>query len=305
MISMRGIAMSLAIHGVAAALISASAAIQPEAPVEDVAAIPVELILEMESAPVTPSAPVEEVTETPVVETPVEEVVESPSVETPAQEVAETPVPEVVTPAPAEPLETASLQPPEVPEPTPKPEPELVTQREMPVQVLPVVEEKPKLAELPVAKEVKPQKPVQKIQKAEKPKEAKLKKSAKNALNASKKKQVAALAAGKGSVGKQRSTDGRAAESNYNSKVLARLRAAKKYPAAARGKGIEGTAVLSFTISSSGRLTSARVVKGAGHPLLDSAVMAMARNAAPFPAFPSSISKSQMTFSVPVQFKIN
>ena len=52
MISLRGIAMSLAIHGVAAALISASAAIQPEAPVEDVAAIPVELVLEMESAPV-------------------------------------------------------------------------------------------------------------------------------------------------------------------------------------------------------------------------------------------------------------
>jgi protein TonB len=270
MISMRGIAMSLAIHGVAAALISASAAIQPEAPVEDVAAIPVELVLEMESAPVTPSAPVEEIAETPVVETPVEEVVEAP-------------VPEAVTPAPVaepDPFKTASLQPPEIlPEPKP--------------------------AEQPVVKIIEPQKAVEKIQKIEKPKEAKPKKSAKKTLNVNKKKQVAALAAGKGSVGKQRSTDGRAAESSYNSKVLARLRAAKKYPAAARGKGIEGTAILSFTISSSGRLTSARVVKGAGHALLDSAVLAMARNAAPFPAFPSSISKSQMTFSVPVQFKIN
>jgi protein TonB len=207
-----------------------------------------------------------------------------------------------------EPLKTASLPPPEVlpePEPIPAPEPELVTQREMPVQVPPILEEKPKLAEQPVAKIVTPQRTVQKIQKPEKPKEAKLKKSAKKTLNVSKKKQVAALAAGKGSVGKQRSTDGRAAESNYNSKVLAKLRAAKKYPAAARGKGIEGTAVLSFTISSSGRLTSARVVRGAGHALLDSAVLSMARNAAPFPPFPSSISKSQMTFSVPVQFKIN
>ena len=310
MISIRGIAMSLAIHGVAAALISASAAIQPDAPVEDVAAIPVELVLEMESAPVTPSAPVEEIAETPVVETPVQEVVEAPVVETPEQKAVEPPVPEVVTPAPVEPLETASLQPREVlpePEPTPapEPEPELVTEREMPVQVPPVVEEKPKPAEQPIAKIVKPQKAVEKIQKAEEPKEAKLKKSAKKTLNVSKKKQVAALAAGKGSVGKQRSTDGRAAESSYNSKVLARLRAAKKYPAAARGKGIEGTAILSFTISSSGRLTSARVEKGAGHPLLDSAVLSMARNAAPFPAFPSSISKSQMTFSVPVQFKIN
>jgi protein TonB len=313
MISMRGIAMSLAIHGVAAVLISASAAIQPDAPVEeDVAAIPVELVLEMESAPVTPSAPVEEIAETPVVETPVQEVVEAPVVETPVQEVVKAPVvethvPETITPPPEikpESLETASLQPPEVP-PEPAPEPELVTQREMPVQLPTVVEEKPKPTEQPVAKEVKPQKPVEKIKKTEKPKEAKLKKTAKKTLNASKKKQVAALAAGKGSVGKQRSTDGRAAESNYNSKVLARLRAAKKYPTAARSKGIEGTAVLSFTISSSGRLTSARVVRGAGHALLDSAVLSMARNAAPFPAFPSSISKSQMTFSVPVQFEIN
>jgi len=295
MISLRGIAMSLAIHGVAAALISASAAIQPDTPVEDVAAIPVELVLEMESAPVTPSAPAEEIAETPVVETPVEEVVEMP-------------VPEPVTPEPIvkpePPLETASLRPLDI-LPTPEPEPELVTQREMPVQAPPVVEERPKPVEQPVAKIVKSVKAVQKIQKPEKPKVAKLKKSAKKTLNVSKKKQVAALAAGKGSVGKQRSTDGRAAESSYNSKVLAKLRAAKKYPPAARGKGIEGTAILSFTISSSGRLTSARVVKGAGHAILDSAVLSMARDAAPFPAFPSSISKSQMTFSVPVQFKIN
>ncbi len=124
-------------------------------------------------------------------------------------------------------------------------------------------------------------------------------------MRSSQKKQVAALAAGKGSLGKLRSTDGKAAEQSYNSKILARLRAAKKYPAAARGKGIEGTAILSFTISSSGKLTSARVVKGAGHALLDSAVIAMARNAAPFPAFPQAIAKSQMTFRVPVQFKIN
>ncbi len=353
MISLRGIAMSLAIHGVAAALISASAAIQPNTPVEDVAAIPIELVLQIESAPVKPSNPVEEIAEKPVVETPVEEVVEAPVIETPVQKVVEapvvevpvieppvqeiveepvveppvqevvktpvvetseqkvveTPVPEPVTlplVAEPEPFKTASLQPPEIlPEPAPEPEPELATQREMPVQVPPVLEEKPKAAEQPVAKKAEPVKAVQKIQKAEKPKEEKLKKSAKKALNVSKKKQVAALAAGKGSVGKQRSTDGRAAELSYNSKILARLRAAKKYPAAARGKGIEGTAVLSFTISSSGRLTSARVVRGAGHALLDSAVLSMARNAAPFPAFPSSISKSQMTFSVPVQFKIN
>lgn len=108
MISMRGIAMSLAIHGAAAALISASAAIQPEALVEDVAAIPIELVLEMGSAPVTPSAPEEEVAETPAVETPVQEVVEAPVVEAPEPIV--------------KPFETASLQPFDIlPKPAPEP----------------------------------------------------------------------------------------------------------------------------------------------------------------------------------------
>lgn len=280
MISPRGIAMSLAIHGVAAALVSASAVIQSDTRAEDVAAIPVELVLEMESALITPSTAMEEVAETPVVETAMQDAVETPTV------------------SPEPPLETAALQPPGI---LPKPEPELLTLREMPTQVPPVVEEKPKPSELPVSGMVTPGK----IQAVEKPKKEKSKKPAKKTLNAGRKKQVAALAAGKGSVGKQRSTDGLAAEQSYSSRVLARLRAAKKYPAAARGKGIEGTAVLSFTVSSSGRLISVRVVGGAGHPILDSAVLAMARNAAPFPAFPSSISKSQMTFSVPVQFKIN
>lgn len=258
MISLRGIAMSLVVHGVAAALVSVSAAIQPNAPEEDVAAIPVELVLEMKSAPVMPSAPV--------------------------QEAVETPVQEVAKPEPV--IETASLSPPILP---PAPEPELVTKREVPLQIPTVVEEKPAP---PKKVEVKSRKAV-------------VQKPASKVLKSSQKKQVAALAAGKGSLGKLRSTDGRAAEQSYNSKVLARLRAAKKYPAAARGKGIEGTAILSFTISSSGKLTSARVVKGAGHALLDSAVIAMARNAAPFPAFPQAIAKSQMTFRVPVQFKIN
>jgi protein TonB len=277
MISFRGIAMSLVVHGVAAALVSVSAAIQPNTPEEDVAAIPVELVLEMESAPVIPSAPVQEAAETPVAETPEPEVVE-------------TPVQEVVTPAPVtkpEPaIENASLSPPI---PPPELEPELVTKHEAPVQIPAAIEEKPAP---PKKVEVMPRKEV-------------VQKPATKVLKGSQKKHVAALAAGKGSLGKLRSTDGRAAEQSYNSKVLARLRAAKKYPAAARGKGIEGTAILSFTISSSGKLTSARVVKGAGHALLDSAVIAMARNAAPFPAFPQVIAKSQMTFRVPVQFKIN
>ena len=287
MISLRGIAISLIIHGVAATAISVSAAIRTETPAEDVAAIPVELILEMEAAPVAPAAPVEEIIEA----APVEDVVEP----KPVEEVVEAkPVPTGKVVEPALEIKTASLPPPVVP---PFLEPEPVTEQESPVKIPPVVETKP-LAKATV------QNPEPKIIK-EKPRRIAVQKPAAKKLQSSQRKQVATLAAGKGSIGQKRSTDGRAAEQSYNSKVLARLRAAKKYPAAARGKGIEGTAILAFTISSSGSLTSARVVKGAGHALLDIAVIAMARDAAPFPAFPQAITKNQMSFRVPVQFKIN
>ncbi len=273
--SIRGIAISLVVHGAAAALVSVSAAIQQEPLVEDVPSIPVELVLEMESAPVMPQAPAEEVVVTPI-ERPVE-----------------VPVP-IVKPELIE--QTASL-PQTVMSP---PEPELVTKQEVPVHIPKIEDVKPKIIE--AAKQPPPTNPVKSNVK---PKKSAIRKPTAKVFKDKRPKQVAALAAGKGSIGKKRSTDGKAAEQSYNSKVLARLRAAKTYPAAARGKGIEGVAVLTFTISSSGKLTAARVSKGAGHPLLDRAVLAMARSAAPFPVFPSSMVKSQVTFSVPVQFKIN
>lgn len=269
MTSLRGFAISVGIHCAAAALIY-STAIQTEAPAEDVAAIPVELILEMDSAPVIPTESSEEVMEAPVED----DRVERESVQ-----------------------KTASLAPVESPR---RPLPQLATKREVSIQVPPVVEEKPEPDEKPAVQKAETIEVPEKIQKIEKPRKVEKQKT-----TSKRRKQVAALAAGKGSAGKQRSTDGGAAESNYNSKVLARLRAAKKYPAAARSKGIEGTAVISFTISSSGNLTSVRLVKGAGHALLDNAVAAMARDAAPFPAFPQTIAKNQLTFRVPVQFKLN
>ncbi|MFT3988030.1 TonB family protein [Aestuariivirga sp.] len=118
-------------------------------------------------------------------------------------------------------------------------------------------------------------------------------------------KQTAALAAGRGSTGSIRSTDGKASEQNYKSKILARLRSAKRYPDAARAKELEGTAVLTFTVSASGQLTSARITNGSGYSVLDSAALAMARGAAPFPPFPPGMNRAQMTFRVPVQFNID
>ena len=278
MTSFRGIAISLVVHGFAAAVVSVSAAIHQEPHVEDVPSIPIDLVLEMESAPVMPQAAAKELFETPV-EKPIE-------------------IPEqIVLPEPA--IQTASLPQPILQ----SPEPELVTKQEAPIKIPKTEDAKPKVKETP--KKIPVAKPVKLKELQDSPQKIVKRKPPAKKIREKKSRQVAALAAGKGSVGKKRSTDGRAAEQSYNSKVLAKLRAAKSYPAAARSKGIEGVAILTFTISSSGRLTAARVSKGAGHSLLNGAAIAMARNAAPFPAFPSSVAKTQMTFSVPVQFKIN
>ncbi len=41
-----------------------------------------------------------------------------------------------------------------------------------------------------------------------------------------------------------------------------------------------------------------------GHAALDSATLAMAQEAQPFPAIPTELARSRMTFKVPIQFKI-
>jgi periplasmic protein TonB len=62
--------------------------------------------------------------------------------------------------------------------------------------------------------------------------------------------------------------------------------------------------VLSFTLNTGGRVVQARIVRGSRHAALDSATLAMAQEAPPFPAIPAELARSRMTFKVPIQFKI-
>ena len=43
---------------------------------------------------------------------------------------------------------------------------------------------------------------------------------------------------------------------------------------------------------------------GSGHAALDSATLAMAQEAQPFPVIPADLGGSRMTLKVPIQFKI-
>jgi len=105
-----------------------------------------------------------------------------------------------------------------------------------------------------------------------------------------------------GAASKKPKALGKAGLSKYQSKIAAHLRRYRRYPDAARRKGITGTAIVSFTINRGGRLVGASLAKGTGHAILDREALAMVRRATPFPAIPSSLGKSRVALRVPIRF---
>jgi protein TonB len=91
-------------------------------------------------------------------------------------------------------------------------------------------------------------------------------------------------------------------DTNYRGLVAAQLARHKQYPSAARSAGTQGTGTIAFTISSSGVVTSANIVKSTGVTSLDQELAAMVRRASPFPAPPGG---REVSFTVPVTFRLH
>ncbi len=90
-------------------------------------------------------------------------------------------------------------------------------------------------------------------------------------------------------------------DSNYRGLVAAHLARHKRYPADARSRGDQGTAVVSFAFDGGGRVTRVSLARGTGVASLDQEVQAMVRRASPFPAPPGG---RGMSFTAPVTFRI-
>ena len=101
-----------------------------------------------------------------------------------------------------------------------------------------------------------------------------------------------------GSIGRGRM----AGDANYQGLVAARLARFKRYPPEARRRREQGSALVSFTIDTTGRATSIRLVRGTGFAALDEEVQAMVKRASPFPPPPRG---ADMSFSAPVSFRLN
>lgn len=87
---------------------------------------------------------------------------------------------------------------------------------------------------------------------------------------------------------------------NYPGEIIARLRRALRYPSAARGAS--GQAVVTFTVSASGAVTSIGLVSSSGNASLDQAAIDTVRRAAPFPPIPAAANRSSWPFTLPLAF---
>lgn len=76
----------------------------------------------------------------------------------------------------------------------------------------------------------------------------------------------------------------------------------KRYPAVAKQMGLEGKGVVYLQIDRKGDVLDARIAKSTGHPLLDSALLKMVRDASPVIPVPASYGVGQNAFSYQIEF---
>lgn len=92
---------------------------------------------------------------------------------------------------------------------------------------------------------------------------------------------------------------------NYHQQLLAHIERHKYYPAIARRRALEGTAIIAFDLDVKGGLRSYSLVRSAGHKILDEAALTAIRNASPFPPPPANqIERRAFAFQVPVRFSL-
>lgn len=95
-----------------------------------------------------------------------------------------------------------------------------------------------------------------------------------------------------------------AARANYTGMLSAHLQRFKQYPPASRSAGEQGVAMLNFTVTRNGQVSSSRLSKSSGFSALDAETIAMIRRAQPLPSFPPEMTQGSLNITVPVRFAI-
>jgi TonB family protein len=77
------------------------------------------------------------------------------------------------------------------------------------------------------------------------------------------------------------------------------------YPALAKEATFQGTVRLRLHISRYGELLDAQIKESSGHNMLDDHALSVAREAASYPPFPSSIGQEELWIEVPIAYQLD
>jgi periplasmic protein TonB len=92
---------------------------------------------------------------------------------------------------------------------------------------------------------------------------------------------------------------------SWQADLVRHLQQHKRYPNGAQAKHEQGVVLLSFSVDRNGRVLAHRIVESSGHADLDREVMDMIVRAQPLPAFPPSMTQSQLDLTVPIRFSLH
>jgi periplasmic protein TonB len=96
-----------------------------------------------------------------------------------------------------------------------------------------------------------------------------------------------------------------AATTSWQGRLQAYLARFKQYPTEARMRHHEGTPIVRFTMTRTGKVLSYRLENGCGHELLDKEAVALIERAQPMPPLPDEMPQATIELVLPVRFQLH
>jgi periplasmic protein TonB len=90
----------------------------------------------------------------------------------------------------------------------------------------------------------------------------------------------------------------------WNKALVAHLNRFKRYPDAARSRGVQGQVSVTFTVDRAGQVVASHIVHSSGSSALDEEALAVLRRASPLPRPPAQLAGATLNLTIPIQFKI-
>ncbi|MEJ0018969.1 MAG: energy transducer TonB [Acetobacteraceae bacterium] len=95
-----------------------------------------------------------------------------------------------------------------------------------------------------------------------------------------------------------------AAAATWESRLLAHLKRAMRYPTQAQMRRQQGVALLWFRMTPSGEVLAARIERSSGHEVLDEESLALIRRAQPLPALPPDMPQQTIERVIPLRYEL-